>query len=453
MSPVPRRAAVGWHRELRVARVGAASWWDGCAWPTRRRLAPDAPLPLSDTVRGVTTAASIAPVSPRDRPPHPRPAVRLADLCDREQLLTDIDDGLISVRPHPEEDLWILNYTPRAQYGGRWSEEIRLCRGLIIRHPPTDPDAEVVARPFAKFANAGEHGPGTSFGLLPTHLGFEVCEKVDGSLAIAYPTRVGPAIATRGSFTSDQAVAATALLRTTHPELVLPEGVTLLFEYVAPWNRIVVDYGPCEELVALAAIDVATGADVDFPAWDGRHASRFDAVGAFAELAEELSDRDVGNAEGVVVRFVPLAADEPSVRVKLKYPEYLRLHRLVTGLTTTLIWEHLGAGRSVEELVEAVPDEFYAFVTATVTDLMATHDTLVSAAADLAAEVADLPRREAAAIVTAQRAVPPSLVFAALDGKDVAAKAWKLVRPEIPEHYPGWTRPDPAARRTGLPPA
>lgn len=67
------------------------------------------------------------------------------------------------------------------------------------------------------------------------------------------------AIATRGSFTSEQAGHATAVLHTCYPRFEPPEGLTVLFEIVYPGNRIIVDYCDTDDLVLLGAVDTATG--------------------------------------------------------------------------------------------------------------------------------------------------------------------------------------------------
>ena len=356
--------------------------------------------------------------------------ISLRDIMDVDDLAHAVDNGMVSVRPHPHADAFLLTYTPKAQYSSSWSEATKLSRGLIVAGHPFEEGSTVLARPFPKFANASEHGPSSPFGELPEHLAFEVHEKMDGSLAILYDLGDGPAIATRGSFVSEQAIAATRWLRENHGDLVVPERTTLLFEFVAPWNRIVVDYGETEELTLLAAIDHATGADVSFDAWTGRRAQRFDGFTDLSEIVANVSDSGNENAEGFVVRFMPEDPRTPSVRAKLKYAEYLRLHKLVTGVSTVTVWEHLRDGRGLTDMLERVPDEFYDFVSTTAAGLIQQHHTLVGAARTRADAVRHLDRREAAALITAQHDVSPALVFAALDDKSLDEKAWKQLKPE-----------------------
>lgn len=122
---------------------------------------------------------------------------------DLSTLQPFIDEKYISVRKHPEEDLWIYDYTQKAQFEKKWNLEVRQCRGLIL-----DAEGNVVARPFDKFFNQEEN--------LVSHKGtFVAFDKMDGSMGILYPHAGGTklSIATRGSFISDQAIEGTKMLQ------------------------------------------------------------------------------------------------------------------------------------------------------------------------------------------------------------------------------------------------
>ena len=50
------------------------------------------------------------------------------------------------------------------------------------------------------------------------------------------------------------------------------------------------------------------------------------------------------------------------VRVKIKYDDYVRLHRIVTGLNARVVWAALTEGKPVEDIVDGLPDEFHPWV-------------------------------------------------------------------------------------------
>lgn len=62
---------------------------------------------------------------------------------DPQTLQPFIDQKLISVRKHPELNLYVYNYTNKCQYDGLWTQESMMCRGLIL-----DGNGDIVARPF-----------------------------------------------------------------------------------------------------------------------------------------------------------------------------------------------------------------------------------------------------------------------------------------------------------------
>ena len=64
------------------------------------------------------------------------------------------------------------------------------------------------------------------------------------------------------------------------------------------------------------------------------------------------------NEEGFVVRY------SNGLRLKLKYAEYVRLHKLLTGFSVKDVWNQLRLGKPVADLLTDVPDEFFDWVRA-----------------------------------------------------------------------------------------
>lgn len=325
-----------------------------------------------------------------------------------EQLLAA---GYVRRQKHPTAELYSYNYTAKTQYEGHWTAWTRRCRGLIL-----DAQGRAVARPFEKFFNLDELGPNPT---LPAEA-FEVLEKLDGSLGILYWANGAAAIATRGSFVGGQARRATALLHAQYGHLLagLDPALTYLFEIIYPENRIVLDYGPREELVLLAVVETATGQepptlpDVGFPRARAR-------PGVPTLAAVRALDRD--DEEGVVVRF------RSGFRVKVKFREYQRLHRILSQVSTLNLWEYLATGQSLAPILERVPDEFYRWVRATVADLEAGYAT-IEAGCRAALAAGPFPDRKAAAAFLQTQPYPPVL-WRMLDGQPYAALIWKQLRP------------------------
>ena len=154
-----------------------------------------------------------------------------------EALQAAVRDGQVTERYHPTLPLRIYNYSAEVQYSNRWNDVTLNCRGLIL-----DEDYNIVARPWKKFFNLGQVD-------LPIQLtdSVEIMDKADGSLGILYPVvhpdgfDVNWAIATRGSFASEQAIHATAVWNDKYSHLLPEAGLTFLYEIVYPANRIVLN--------------------------------------------------------------------------------------------------------------------------------------------------------------------------------------------------------------------
>ncbi len=325
------------------------------------------------------------------------------------ELLNDmILDKYIKVQKHPESDLFIYNYTAKAQYEQEWNEITLQCRGLILNGV-----GEIVARPFPKFFNLGEqenqHIPNEPF---------DVYEKMDGSLGILYWLDGKACMASRGSFTSEQAEKAEQMLYRKYADAIaqLDPAVTYLFEIIYPQNRIVVDYGAQEALVLLAMIDTETGkelplADIGFPL-----VKRYDGLNDLQKLKALETD----NKEGFVVKF------KNGYRLKIKFDEYVRIHRIITQVSNVNIWEYLKTGQNMDELLDRVPDEFYDWVKATKSEL---EQAFAEIEAQAKSDFKILDTRKETAQYFSQ-CTYRQVMFAMLDGKDYSPMIWKLLRPE-----------------------
>lgn len=344
----------------------------------------------------------------------------LDDLFDAADLRHALNERLVVARKHPTHALTILNYTERCQYEkGLWSPVTLACRGLIH-----DEHGRIIARPFRKFFNYGQSEVAAFDPSAPVR----VTDKMDGSLGILYRVGSAYALATRGAFESEQAQHATALWRERHGDYTPPDGWTLLFEIIYPENRIVCDYGERDELVLLGAVEIASGLSVGPDAdalreWSGPRA----AVFPFATLADALAAPSRPNAEGIVVHFVD--ADE---RVKIKQEDYVALHRIASGMNERTVWEHCAAGKSTDELLAVLPDEFHDWVREVATRL---HATVEQDAAEvertysaiLAALPPDYTRKDFALVAKEHQA--RGHLFARHDGKDYMPAIWSAVRP------------------------
>lgn len=331
----------------------------------------------------------------------------------KELLKQMIEEKIVNVKKHKEIDIFIYNYSKKAQYDSVWNEVTTKCRGLIM-----DGEGKILARPFEKFFNLGElEGKEIS---LPSE-SFDVYEKVDGSLGILYWIGDKPFIATRGSFDSDQAKHATELLHKKYSDTFnkLDKTKTYLFEIIYPSNRIVVDYGDYDDLVLLAIRETETGKDLPLEDIGFPLIKRYDGDKDFTKLKDLQED----NKEGFVIQY------ESGFRVKIKFDEYVRLHRILTNISNKSIWELLSKGEELDELIEKVPDEFFKWVMKTKKDLLNRYEDIEEQCTWVFKPETEFEsRREFAEYIKKQKY--PVILFKINDKKDYSDYLWKLIKPE-----------------------
>lgn len=345
---------------------------------------------------------------------------KLSDLMNPVDLVKAISAGFVREQFHPSLQLMIFNYAEKAVFEREWTSVTRQCRGLIV-HTKTN---EVIARPFPKFFNHGEPlAP-----IIALNEPVLVTDKVDGSLGILYPTGDGGhAVATRGSFTSEQAQHATSLYQERYAGRWEPQdGKTYLFEIVYPQNRIVVDYRGLDDLVLLGVMDVRSGltsAAADCLEWIGPRVQEF----TYPTFAAALDAGPRDGREGLVVE----AFD--GTRVKVKYEEYVRLHKIVTGLNARAVWEAIGAGQNVGQICAEIPDEFHEWTKEVAFGLVDHQEQIIlTAVQEHTRIVASLPEghtRKDYALV-AKESPLRGYLFRLADGRKIDDIAWKAVYPE-----------------------
>lgn len=384
----------------------------------------------------------------------------LDNLISPADILAAIDAGHVAHRTHPTLPLSIYTYTRAAQYDRAWTPVTMRCRGLVV----DDTTGQIAAWPFPKFFNVPEHALGQSYAPPLPDEPFDVYDKVDGSLGIVFHYRGQWRAASKGSFISEQAMWAQAWLDH-HDTRALWPGVTYLAEIIYPDNRIVVDYGDRQDLVLLGAYDDA-GDEISLRrvAADwldvGSVVRAWPAV-ALADLLKltEANTRPDGQrvsgtgAEGYVLRFAS------GVRAKAKLAEYVRLHKVLTGISERDIWRYAGMQRFVgqppkmvakalgcapaevaaladgkgplDALLEQVPDEFDAWVRGVVARLESQSADLDVAIAAAYAEISHLGENRGAFARAAQRFDHDvrAALFLRLDGRPTDLHVWRAIKP------------------------
>lgn len=346
--------------------------------------------------------------------------VNIYDLMDAEELVKMVKEGYVRVQRHPIYPYNIACYTKQAMFERVWNDVTLNCRGLIYDQNT----GEIIARPFKKFFNYEEpNAP-----VFAPDDWVTVFDKVDGSLGIAYDTPDGPAIATKGSFMSDQAQHATELLRAKYPRYQTDDYCTDLFEIVYPENRIVLDYGDADELRYLGSVVVESGEDY----WNGILIGCYDIPknhwllsGTFSDVVEQI-DLHRPNSEGVVI-----LNDDTGERIKMKQGDYIELHRVMTGLNERQLWEWLSQGKYIKEILEDLPEELHNWAKPIVENLTHKYLEKMGELYHAFKQSSYLQRKEFALFNAGKPAWLKGALFARYDNNPdrVEEIVWKTVKP------------------------
>jgi RNA ligase len=359
---------------------------------------------------------------------------KIWDIIPEEVYRASIEKKHLRTQVHPTEPYLIHNYTEGCAWEAKWNPETNswddgwneatlTCRGLITNSET----GEVVARPFAKFFNHDQMGA--------PRIGLDeeivALDKADGSLGILYKLPNGEyAIATRGSFASDQALWATKLYQEKYADAFTPNPKwTYLFEIIYPENAIVINYQGLRDLVLLGAVDISTGKSIHIDEAKKDWAGLSVEVFPHKSLREAFDAPDRDNAEGFVV-WHP-ASDS---RVKIKYAEYKRLHKFLTNTSAKNVWEVLSAGENPDEVFAGAPDEFMPFLKDTIAKLNKAYSEIeVQVHSDYDRVMKTLPEGYSRKDLALAIAKEPnrSYMFFLNEGreKEIANQIWKKIKP------------------------
>lgn len=280
--------------------------------------------------------------------------------------LNEEELGFININKHPEdENIVILNYTEMATYEKRWNKYTMSARGLILDLTDVVNNGiiYVLAKGFEKFPNFGSNEIEGYEDDIDFNEVTSVMEKMDGSLGISYFFKGEIRFATRGSFKSEQALKATEIWRKKYAQhenlnVYVKAPVTYLVEIIYPDNRIVVDYKDKEELVMLGVIYLFCeprfsdayyeAVELEATTLKMPVASRYYFT---IETLLEMKKSMTANEEGFVIRF------SNGKRLKIKGEEYLKVHRVIHGLSDKAKVEAWSNDR-MQEYIMVLPEEF-----------------------------------------------------------------------------------------------
>ena len=345
---------------------------------------------------------------------------------DLSHIKRNVDAGRIMSQNHPIFPLEVYNYTLQTQYSADWDEMTLLARGLVL-----DNTGEVVGRSFKKFFNYSEVA---GKGVIPWNEKVIVQEKMDGSLCTLFNYAGRWIMASKGSFISDQSQKAMEIVQRNYNLDNFDTSLSYAMEVIYPENRIVVNYGNVEKVVFLGA----STSDYEL-GWDAAHAAflsagipesdivkteRFDSFSE--ELLLKLQAQNLDNFEGYIIRFAP-----SNYRVKVKFEEYVRLHKIMTEVSTTSVWDMLAHNQSVDEALQNVPDEFFDRIKEYEAELMSEFASIKEMCELEFKGLRSWYDNRAEFARYAKNFKYASVLFKMLDGKEYESLIWNIIRPQF----------------------
>lgn len=320
------------------------------------------------------------------------------------------EKGLLYSQVHPTLPLTIYNYTDKCSWENLWDDITLSARGLVV-----DDLGSVVARPFKKFFNLSE-------GKTNVTSSYTIFEKLDGSLGILFFYGGVWVFTSRGSFTSEQAIKGKELLDKICNYDLLHKNNTYCFEIIYPENRIVVNYEGFEGVILTGVFDTKTGEEKSLYEWDLPTALKFDSELPLNELHFSIND----NEEGYVILF------DNGERCKIKGSEYLRLHKMMSEMSTTAVWECLMKGDDISSILSDVPDEFFDLVNEYQVELLykfkELNDDVWDKYLKINVELGSVSNKEFALHIKDHPY--KALFFSLRNGKLIEEQLWKLIKPK-----------------------
>jgi RNA ligase len=161
-----------------------------------------------------------------------------------------------------------------------------------------------------------------------------------------------------------------------------------------------------------------------------RVVKKYDGISDFTTLKNIIKDDE----EGYVVKF------SNGDRMKIKGEEYLRLHKIMTNISTTTVWEILSSGGKIEDFLKDVPDEFYGKIKTYASSLGyhwyqyynqlgKTYDYFrFGKYGDIEVEPT---KKEFAEHIKNHHPIAKAIMFAMWDGKDYDKIIWSALKPKF----------------------
>lgn len=277
---------------------------------------------------------------------------------DQKTLLSFFEKILQTIKVNYYEDLMLFKYNNNIYLTG-WHNLAKECRGKVLNKNTL----EIVSYPFDKFFNIDERDEVSKKNveeLIKEAKSVVVAEKVDGSTIAISKYNGKLIITTNGSFQAEQVKIARNMINNKYKDLEknIKENYTYIFEIIYPSNQIVVDYKGEEAMYLLTIRD---NISTRFLSEEDLKKENIGMPLAYKYKFTSLDDfinkqlEPFCNKEGWVF-YITL--HDKDVLVKLKYIDYLKIHKVVEKVSFKGIYE-VFVNDSVDDVISNVINNEY----------------------------------------------------------------------------------------------
>jgi hypothetical protein len=137
------------------------------------------------------------------------------------------------------------------------------------------------------------------------------------------------------------------------------------------------------------------------------------------------------NREGFIVKF------SNGMRVKIKFADYVRLHSIITNVSTKDIWKYVRDGKDINDLLDKVPDEFDAWVKQQVEKLEDDYNEILIAATNSFITINENLGQNSSKkdfALMALKSPYHAILFKMREKRSFAEIIWKMIEP-------AWSKP------------
>ena len=358
---------------------------------------------------------------------------RLVDLI---KLGKSVELGYITTHYHPTLPLTLYNYTQKTKHSRNWTDETKVCRGLITNNLTLD----IVSRPWEKFFDLDSPKVEESkTEYLPSYEP-EVTSLLDGHLGILWRFNDTVGVATRSGFDNPIAQWATEFFNRKYAAKPWPVNITIMFELLHKDYPVILNNN-YHGLVLIGGVETETGRSISYEALKQiSDTTLCPVVQKMSMTVDQCKEQRQSDHGGYVLTWNPGWNGE-TLKVRLKHNQYRMYSTLIENITEYEVWNILKYDHKVEALTpDGCPAKYRNWIWKTVDSLRKRYiltEDLANQVLKLAQESVGAEDKKRRSIADIINKYPPvsKIAFAMLDKKPYKDMIWSSIEPKDSQKF------------------